>query len=117
LHTKQQYLSIIRPIRQTYFIYWKVNIKKDSKTKNFSILFKENYKNWFRYIKVKIKGKKAYYSIELSRTEYTWIYKEKETANVNRKGKLNTKKAITTNITDNSKVDNFTNKFEQIKDL
>jgi len=50
-------------------------------------LFKENYKNWFRCIRVKIKRKRVYYSIELSRTEYIWIYRKGKAAGVNREGK------------------------------
>jgi len=44
---------------------------KDVKTKDFPILFKENYEDWFRYARVKIKKKRVYYSIESNRTEYT----------------------------------------------
>jgi len=113
LHTKQQHPFTIRPIRQTYLTRRKVNIKKDTKTKDFSILFKKNYKNWFKRTKVKIKEKRAYYLIESNRTEYAWIHKEKKTADISKKEKPNIEKTtITTNTTDNSKINNFTNKFE-----
>jgi len=93
-------------------------MEKDSKTKDLSILFKENYENWFKCIKVKIKGKKAYYSIESNRTKYIWIYRERGAANINRKGKPDMEKVIIIiDIINNSKVDNLINKFERIKGL
>jgi len=117
LHIKQQHPLIIKPIRQVYFIYRKVNIRKDAKTKDLPILFKENYEDWFKRIGVKIKKKGVYYSIESSRTEYAWIHKEGGAAGVSREGKPDTEKAIITSITDNSEVDNFINKFEQMRGL
>jgi len=85
-------------------------MKKDSKTKDFPILFKKNYKNWFRCIKVKIKGKEAYYSIESNKTEYIWIYKKRETTGNNREKKT----TIPTNI-NISRIDNLISKFKRIK--
>jgi len=88
-------------------------MKKDTKTKDFSILFKKNYKDWFRCTEVKIKGKGVYYSIESNRTEYAWIHREGEAVGVSRKGKPDMEKAtIITNTTNNSEVNNFINKFE-----
>jgi len=87
-------------------------MEKDSKTKDFSILFRENYEDWFRYTKVKIKKKKAYYSIELNKTKYIWIYREGGVAKSSREGKT----TIPTN-TNISRVDNLISKFEQIKGL
>jgi len=84
-------------------------MKKNTKTKDFPILSRENYEDWFKRAEVKIKGKEAYYSIESSRTEYTWIHREGGAAGVSREGKPDTEKT-----TDNSKVDNFTNKFERM---
>jgi len=55
--------------------------------------------------------------IKSSRTEYTWIYKKGGAVNISREGKSDTEKAIITNITDNSKIDNFINKFKQMKGL
>jgi len=80
---------------------------KNSKTKDFSILFRENYKDWFRHAGVKIKGKGAYYSIELSKIEYIWIYREGEAAKDSKERKTTTPTSI-----DISKVDNLTSKFE-----
>jgi len=118
LHIKQQHPLIIRPTRQAYFTRRKVNIKKDLKTKDFPILFKENYKDWFNCIKVKIKEKRAYYSIESNRTEYTWIYKRRRAAGVNREGKPDMEKATTiTSTINNNEVDNLISKFEQMEDL
>jgi len=91
---------------------------KDVKTKDLPILFKENYENWFRCTGVKIKEKGVYYSIESSRTEYTWIHRERRAAGISRKGKPDMEKAIIIiNTIDNSEVNNFTNKFEQMGDL
>jgi len=87
-------------------------MKKDSKTKDFSILSKENYEDWFKCTKVKIKKKRVYYSIELNKTEYIWIHREKRAAKDSKKGKT----TIPTNININ-KVDNLTSKFKRIKDL
>jgi len=92
-------------------------MEKNVKTKDFPILFKKNYKDWFKRAEVKIKGKGAYYSIESSRTKYIWIHKKGGAADVNKKGKPNTEKAIIINTIDNSKVDNFTNKFKQMRGL
>jgi len=82
---------------------------KNSKTKDFPILFRENYEDWFRRAEVKIKGKEAYYSIELSKTEYVWIHREGGAAGDSKKGKTTTPTS-----TDISGVDNLTSKFEQI---
>jgi len=87
-------------------------MEKNSKTKDLPILFKENYKDWFRRAGVKIKKKGAYYSIESSKMEYIWIHKEKEAAGNSREGKTTT--PTSTNI---SRVDNLTSKFEQIRGL
>jgi len=80
-------------------------------------LFKENYKNWFRHARVKIKGKGVYYSIESSRTEYTWIYKEEKTVGISKERKPDTEKATTISTINNSEVDNLINKFKQIRGL
>jgi len=88
-------------------------MRKDSKTKDLPILFKKNYEDWFRRAGVKIKGKGAYYSIELSRTEYIWIHREGGAADISREGKPDTEKAtIIISTIDNSKVNNFINKFK-----
>jgi len=91
-------------------------MKKDSKTKDFPILFKENYENWFKRAEVKIKGKGAYYSIESSRTEYTWIHRERGAAGVSREKKPNMEKTtITISTIDNSEVNNLISKFERME--
>jgi len=87
-------------------------MEKNSKTKDFSILFKENYKDWFKCVKVKIKGKEVYYSIESSKMEYIWIYRKGGAVGDSRKGKT----TISTN-TDISEIDNLTSKFKQIRGL
>jgi len=87
-------------------------MKKNLKTKDLSILSKENYKDWFKCAKVKIKEKGAYYSIKLSKTEYVWIYKEERAAEDSRKEKT----IIPTNI-NISGINNLTSKFERIGDL
>jgi len=50
--------------------------------------------------------------------EYTWIYKKRKTTDINRKGKPDMEKVtIIINIIDNSKINNFINKFKRIKGL
>jgi len=87
-------------------------MRKNSKTKDLPILFRENYKDWFRRAGVKIKEKGAYYSIKLSKTEYVWIHREERAAGGSREGKTTTP----TN-TDISRVDNLISKFEQMRGL
>jgi len=87
-------------------------MEKDSKTKDFLILFRENYKDWFRRVGVKIKKKRAYYLIKLSKIEYIWIYREKGAAEGSRERKTTTPINI-----DISRVDNFTSKFKRMKGL
>jgi len=73
-------------------------------------LFRENYENWFKRTRVKIKKKGAYYSIDSNKTKYIWIYKEGKAAKDSKEGKT----TIPTN-TNISKIDNFTNKFKRIR--
>jgi len=87
-------------------------MEKDLKTKDLPILFKENYKNWFKYAGIKIKKKGAYYSIESSKTEYVWIYRKERAAGGSRERKTIIPMSINT-----SGVNNFTSKFEQMGGL
>jgi len=81
-------------------------------------LSKENYKDWFKCAKVKIKEKGVYYSIESNKTEYIWIYRKGGAVDVSRKGKPDMEKAtIIISIIDNNKVNNLINKFERIGGL
>ena len=36
-------------------------------------LSRDNYEDWFRCTKVKVKSKGVFYTIETSKTEYAWI--------------------------------------------
>jgi len=47
---------------------------KDSK--HLPTISRDNYEDWFRRAKVKVRGKGVFYAIETSRTEYAWIQRE-----------------------------------------
>ena len=47
------------------------NIGKDGKY--LLTLSRDNYEDWFRCVKVKVKSKGVYYIIETSRIEYAWV--------------------------------------------
>jgi len=53
-------------------------MKKDSKTKDLSILFRENYKDWFRHVGVKIKGRRPITRLnQAKRSMFRFIKKRK----------------------------------------
>jgi hypothetical protein len=74
---------------------------KDSK--HLPIVSRDNYEDWFRRAKIKIKSKGAYYTIETSRTEYAWIQREG-----------GTKSSASSSTLTSSEVDNITSQFERL---
>lgn len=74
---------------------------KDSK--HLPIVSRDNYEDWFRRAKVKIKGKGVYYTIEISRIEYAWIQRE---------GGI--KSSAPSSTAESSEVDNVTSQFERL---
>jgi hypothetical protein len=76
-------------------------MRKDSK--RLLIINRDNYEDWFRRAKIKIKSKGVYYTVETSRTEYAWIQREGSTRNNESELTLAS-----------SEVDNLTSQFERL---